>query len=443
MLNLQLHGDEMSAEAVARAIGDRKVLLILDNCEHVIDAAADDGRDPPAPLSAHDGARDEPRGAAHRWRVRLPRAAAGGACAGSAGVGRRSRAQRGAALRRRTRSLRADFLSDDDKLPEIAAICRQLDGIPLAIEFAAARAATLGIEQVAGRLDDRFALLTGGRRTALPRHQTLRAALDWSYELLPEPERRLLRHLAVFPAGFTLEAATAVAGDAESNVALDISSLVSKSLVTLDGSETSRRWRLLETVRVYSFEKLTESGEHGRIVRRLTDFCVSLFAPFAREDELQAAIDDLGRYSREVDNLRAALTWAFSPAGDAALGHRPCRRRDRFLDRRIAHRGVPRLGREGSGAIGDAGTRSEMVLECSLGIALIYTQGMSAQARSVLLAALDLARRLEDFDYQQRSTCGLWLVGSIGERNTLLFLWRWSVGDEAAAADLLFGGPAG
>ena len=212
------------------------------------------------------------------------------------------------------------FEPQGEKLPAIAAICRQLDGIPLAIEFAAARAATLGIQQVAGRLDDRFALLTGGRRTALPRHQTLRATLDWSYELLPEAERRLLRHLSIFPAGFTLEAATAVVGDAESSVALGISSLVSKSLVTMDGSEAAPRWRLLETVRVYSLEKLVDSGEHGQAMRRLADSALLCSLRSQSRASLQAAIDDLGHYRREIDNLRAALNWAFSSGGDAALG---------------------------------------------------------------------------------------------------------------------------
>ena len=100
-----------------------------------------------------------------------------------------------------------------ENLPAIAAICRHLDGIPLAIEFAAARAATLGVQQVATRLDDRFGLFTGGRRTALPRHRTLRATLDWSYELLPEVERLLLRRLAVFPGSLTLDAAIAIVKD--------------------------------------------------------------------------------------------------------------------------------------------------------------------------------------------------------------------------------------
>src|SRR5262249_11375885 len=154
-------------------------------------------------------------------------------------------------------------------------ICRRLDGIPLAIEFAAARAATLGVHEVASRLDDRFDLLTGGRRTALPRHQTLRAALDVSYELLPDSEQRLLRRLAVFPAGFTLEAANAIMSDSSSvpsTVVEGVANLVAKSLVTFDGSGHAARWRLLETIRAYALEKLTESGEAEGSAHRQAEF---------------------------------------------------------------------------------------------------------------------------------------------------------------------------
>jgi predicted ATPase len=145
-----------------------------------------------------------------------------------------------------------------------------MDGIPLAIEFAAARVAMLGLELVLSRLDERFGLLTGGRGTALPRHQTLRATLDWSYELLPEPERCLLRRLGIFAAGFTLEAANAVMSDqgyTASALLEQIANLVNKSLVTLDGSAPTGRWRLLETIRAYALEKLAESGEIEQVAQ--------------------------------------------------------------------------------------------------------------------------------------------------------------------------------
>lgn len=413
VLDLQLHGDEISPELVARAIGDTRVLLVLDNCEHVIDAAATMAETlvrlcPQVSVLAtsRELLRIDGEFAYRVSALEVPAAD----LEGSDDALHHSAVQLFIA---RTRSLRADFSPQGDELPAITAICRQLDGIPLAIEFAAARAATLGIQQVAGRLDDRFTLLTGGRRTALPRHQTLRATLDWSYELLLEEERTLLRHLAIFPAGFTLDAATAVMSDTESRVALGISGLVSKSLVVLDASESAPRWRLLETVRIYSLEKLSDGGERGPALCRLAEYCLALFAPFASESELQSAIDNLGRYRRDVDNLRAALNWAFSPAGELPTAVRLAATTSDFW---VALSLVPEAcewaGKALEGMGEAAGTRSEMVLQCSLGFALIYTQGMSPHACEALRRALALAREFEDFDYQQRATCGLWLFSA-------------------------------
>ena len=212
-LGLKLGNEEITAEAVARTVGGRHLLLLLDNCEHLIDAVA---------ILAETFVRLCPRTtilATSRevFRIegeyvyRVP----------PLDVPPPGQQQAENILDHsavdlfitRTRALGSDVASQPDNLAAIATICRHLDGIPLAIEFAAARAAALGIEQVAASLGDRFALLTSGRRNAVPRHRTLRAVLDWSYELLPEPERLLLRRLAVFSAGFTIDAATAVMRD--------------------------------------------------------------------------------------------------------------------------------------------------------------------------------------------------------------------------------------
>ncbi|CAN7552733.1 winged helix-turn-helix domain-containing protein [Pararhizobium sp. LjRoot255] len=412
VLNLQIHGEKLSPELVARAIGGRRALLILDNCEHVIEAAAALTENivrvcadvcvlaTSRELLRIDGEYAYPVPALEVPAQDLE---------GSQDALEHSAVQLFVA---RTRSLRAEFETQGDKLRAITSICRQLDGIPLAIEFAAARAATLGIQQVAGRLDDRFALLTGGRRTALPRHQTLRATLDWSYDLLPEAERRLLRHLGIFPAGFTIEAATAVVADIESSVALGISSLVSKSLVVLEGSEASRRWRLLESVRVYSLEKLA-ADEHGRAMRRLVEFCLILFSSLSLENEFDATVDELDDYRCEIGNLRAALKWALSSGGDATLGVALAATASDFW---VAVSLIAEAGEwaeKALGQIGDAtGTRTEMVLRCSLGYALIYTQGMSPRAREMLTGGLALADAFRNFDYQQRATCGLWLFSA-------------------------------
>ncbi len=181
----------------------------------------------------------------------------------------------------RTTATQSTFLPDEENLPDIASICQRLDGIPLAIEFAAARAATLGVSQVNSHLHDRFNLLTAGRRTTLARHQTLRAALDWSYDLLTASEQRLLRHLSIFPAGFTLEAATAVLGSAghETAVMDSIANLVDKSLAMLDASASGGRWRLLETIRAYGLEKLRENGEAEGALRRHAEYFRVLLTP--------------------------------------------------------------------------------------------------------------------------------------------------------------------
>ncbi len=153
------------------------------------------------------------------------------------------------------------FTLTKDNAPYVTQICQRLDGIPLAIELAAARVKLFTPQQIAERLDDRFKLLTGGSRTALPRQQTLRALIDWSYLTLNETEQDVLRRLAVFSGGWTFEAAEAVAGELE---AMDgLSGLVNKSLVNVEEKEGESRYRYLETIRQYAMEKLLESGESG------------------------------------------------------------------------------------------------------------------------------------------------------------------------------------
>jgi len=159
------------------------------------------------------------------------------------------------------------FVLDRRAAPAAAAICRHLDGLPLAIELAAARIAAFGVDGVASRLDDRFRLLTGGSRTALPRQQTLRAALDWSHDLLAGPERVLLRRLAVMAGSFSLHAAASIAAGAElagGDVVEGVVNLVSKSLIAVDLGGAVASYRLLETTRAYAAEKLAESGEVER-----------------------------------------------------------------------------------------------------------------------------------------------------------------------------------
>ena len=192
----------------------------------------------------------------------------------------------------------------------VAAICARLDGIPLAIELAAARLKLLSAEQIAARLDARFDLLTNGSRTALPRHQTLRATMDWSYNLLSDVERVLLRRLSVFAGGCTLEAAEAIWAEDNSSVLDGLTALVDKSLVVVEQTDIAMRYRMLETVRQYAREKLIASGEAEAIRDRHLDF----FVTFAEEVEPKLRGTEqfhwLDRLEVEHDNLRAALEWS-------------------------------------------------------------------------------------------------------------------------------------
>src|ERR1700730_12586079 len=273
-LSLKLGGDEISAECVARAIGAQRLLLVLDNCEHVIDAAARlaetivrmcprttilatsreilkiEGehvyRVPPLDVPSQH---EEPDDILGRSAVQLFIAA--------------------------TRAVHSDFSPNGENLPAIAAICRRLDGIPLAIDLAAARVATLGLQQVVVDLDDHLGMRPGARQTVLPRHQTLRATRDWSYELLPEPERLVMRRLAVFAGNFTAEAASLVAVGGEttaSEVIHSLVNLVTKSLVTLEVGSPNAHYRLHETTRAYALEKLTESGEFEEAARHHANY---------------------------------------------------------------------------------------------------------------------------------------------------------------------------
>lgn len=206
----------------------------------------------------------------------------------------------------------------------VAQVCHQLDGIPLALELAAARVKAMRIEQVAERLRDRFALLTRGSRTALARHQTLRSLIDWSHDLLSEPERLLLRRLSVFAGGWTLEAAEAVCGGeglAAADVMELLAQLAEKSLVAVDEQAAEPRYRMLETIRQYGLEKLDAGGENDAVrtrhLRHLVDFAEGIRTRLSGQDQLLWH----GRAEAELDNLRAGLNWSMRP-GHAGLGLR-------------------------------------------------------------------------------------------------------------------------
>jgi predicted ATPase len=221
----------------------------------------------------------------------------------------------------RAANAKPGFTLTDVNAFSLAQICYRLDGIPLAIELAASRVKVLSPDQIAARLDDRFRLLTGGSRTALPRQQTLRAMIDWSYSLLSEPEKKLFRRLAVFVGGWTLEAAEAVCAEESNGVdVLDLlTRLVDKSLVIMEETSEDIRYHRLETIRQYSREKFLETDE----VEKIRDHHLAYFVRFAElaDEKLKSGeqLEWQNRMSAEADNLRAALDWGLNRHAESAL----------------------------------------------------------------------------------------------------------------------------
>ncbi len=287
-------------DTLLQFVRDRQMLVVLDNCEHLLDASADLVV---ALLSAAPGL----------TLLATSREAIGVAGEVSWRVPSLSLADEAIELfTDRARHARPDFTLTDDNAATVGEICARLDGVPLAIELAAARVRALSLAEILDSLHDRFRLLTGGARTAVRRQQTLRASVDWSHALLTEPERVLFRRLAVFLGGFDLDAAQAVAGggDVQRFQVLDqLTLLVDKSLVVADDSGGRTRYRLLETVRQYALEKLGESGEADAVRARHRDHYTSmaalLDAPAGSDYEQRVEQAEI-----EIDNLRAAFGWS-------------------------------------------------------------------------------------------------------------------------------------
>jgi predicted ATPase/DNA-binding winged helix-turn-helix (wHTH) protein len=314
-------------------------------------------------------------------------------------------------------------LSDADAAV-VAEICRKLDGIALAIELAAGRVGAYGIRKVATLIDQRFGLLWGGRRTALPRHRTLTATLDWSYDLLQELERAILRRLSVFAGIFTLEAARSVAAANDIDDALVVSAmigLVTKSLVTTDASDATTHFRLLDTTRAYASQKLVESGEADRIAYRHAVYYRELLnGAGTKTPGSDVKLDRTGGVTaasiesqdRVVDEVRAALGWAYSDRGDPTLAvdltaaaapvwiHHllmdECRER---IEQAIAL-SDEKVRRD---------ARRDLRLFSSLAVAHLESTGDASKIDEAWSRTAELAEELNDSEYRIRSLWGLWL----------------------------------
>ena len=411
VLGLEIRADDQLSGLVTR-LKDKRMLLLLDNCEHVIDAAAS------LAAAILRGAPGVSILATSRERLGIigEREYRLGPLSSPEPSSKLTIAETATfpavqLFVERVSAIVEDFELTDANAPLVIEICRKLDGLPLAIEFAAPCVEALGVQGLADRLNDSLPLLTAQRRTATARHQTMRAVIDWSYGLLSDNVRRFFRALGIFAGSFTAEAATTVAMD-EGTASIDamdlLADLVAKSLVVADVSGTKPRFRLLDTTRAYAREKLAESGEAEQTARNHAAFFRDLFMQAASDTQPLVAVG-ADRHGQEIDNVRAALDWAFSAAGGTSIG----------IDLTAAY--VPqwtqlslfgecRTRIETALAVLDRGSghapRTEMILRAALGTSLTYTRGPVDETDANWERVFELAERLDDTEYQLRALYG-------------------------------------
>jgi len=308
-LGVSLSPNRPPLDTVVGYLKRKKVLLVLDNCEHVVDETRNVAA---AILRACSDVRilatsREALHVAGEDVYRMPSLELVSAVTLFAD---------------RALSVEKRFALSDENRPHVDEICRRLDGIPLAIELAAARMNVLSPPQLVQRLDERFRVLTGGDRSALARHQTMRALFDWSYDLLADDEQRVFRALSVFAGGCTLQSAAAVCGEDELVILERLSSLVEKSLVQAEPSESSTRYQLLESMRQYGRERLVERGEDAIVARAHLIVYLALAEALAERWETMPDRAWTALVEPELENWRTALGWALEARGDLAQGQR-------------------------------------------------------------------------------------------------------------------------
>ncbi len=412
-LGLNLRGQQGPIDEIAAAVGGRRVLLVFDNCEHLVHLAAGFVEDL---IGRADGVTvlattRELLRATGEWVHQLapletPPLSPAISAKEALGYSAVEMFEDRAAL------ALGGYQLDDADAPYVADICRRLDGIALAIELAAGRLASLGVQRLAGSLEDCFRVLTHGRRTALPRHQTLRATYDWSYQLLSPEDRAALRRLSLFRGDFDLDdAAALIEGDGGVTDAADrMASLVDKSLVATSLSAQVLRYSLLETTRAYAQQKLVESGESDAYRRRHAEHTRAVFGRAEAEWGSRPVRDWLHAHSGQLGNLRAALDWAFSSDGDGAIGAAlTAAAAPLWFHLSLLDEGMARVERAIAWTRGQPHPDRRLMLQLHAASTWPRVQaiGGTPDAAAARQEALALAVELEDVDYQLRAVWAL------------------------------------
>ena len=397
------------------AIGHKPLLLLLDNCEHLVDAVA-------------------------RLVDRLLRGASGLHCLVTSREPLRTEDEwvhRLAPLPVPVDSLTLDarqalsfpsialfveracaanhtFEFTDSQVVAVSEICRRLDGIPLAIEMAAARVASMDVQMLAGHLADRFSVLTSGRRTALPRQQTLRAMLDWSYMLLEPVTQKILQRLSLFRSAFDIAAAVAVAsnGEIDDMAVFDATQdLVSKSLLVSDQGGGATTYRLLETTRHYALSKLSDVDIQGEARRAHAQYFCDLFADLAPAWEGSVRRESTVHHSKYLGDVSAASDWAASPEGDPALAVQLAASTSPLWFQLSLPYEFMKLAESAIAAIARAnlkGSVQQVELLTAYGHAIWHTSGPVQAMADAFEASLEIAMALGDIEIQMRCVWGVW-----------------------------------
>ncbi|WP_377298675.1 winged helix-turn-helix domain-containing protein [Rhizobium sp. SGZ-381] len=405
-LDILSRTDDIDGE-IAAALMSREIVIVLDSCEHVVEEAAIFVE---SILSRTSSPRflttsREPLRAEGEWVHRLTPLDLPHAGTTMADAMNSPAVQ---LFVERAAACRGGYILSETDLPDVVELCRQLDGIALAIELAAARMDTMSAKALSLSLKDSFRALSRGRRTALLRHQTLRTTLDWSYYVLTPEEQAALQQLSIFRGWFTADAASAVLDEPEEAV----ENLVAKSLVVAEPLSENTRYRLLDTTRFYATEKLLESGQYRTVMARLAEYLSELLE--ASEQELYTAFTNNWpeELSQHVASLRLALEWAFEAGGDEMLGVKltvaalPLFFRLSLLDECFASvtKAIAYLD-----ANPDLDERRRMKLYTALGWPQMRSTDAPEEGVNAWAAALRIAERLDDVDYQLRAIWAMWV----------------------------------
>jgi len=411
-LGLALKSKDLGLELVD-LVRSRKLLIILDSCEHVIEAVASlaeqlyrQTEEIHILTTSRESLKVEGE---HCYRVPPLDYPPDGSEQTANAVLRYPAAQ---LFVRRVVARAGSVVLTDEEAPFVAEMCRRLDGLPLAIELAAGQVAALGLKNTVARLVSRPELLKLSHRTKVPRHRTLKATLDWSYDLLSDGERIALRRIASFVGHFTLEGARYVAGEqspVDAEICDAIAGLVEKSLIVTRLDDGQQRYRLLDTTRAYALEKLEEhdevdviSGRHAKYVAEFLESQSEMMLALPRARRIAA-------YSDQLSNIRAALEWSFGPHGDDEIATRLAAASAQvFLELSLliecqawAERAIARLGNR------NQNSRRAMEIYSSLPLVLMHTEGNDQRVRSSFSRALEIATNQGDFAYELRLLSGL------------------------------------